>query len=78
MKNSIATLIVAGVAMFGMGAAFATEPAPQSAVEIRAELKKLQKAVGAGEISSKAYNTRKRELTAALEGQTQQVGEAKK
>jgi hypothetical protein len=59
-----------------MGAAFASETAPQAKTEIQAELKKLQKAVGAGEMTSKAYNIRKKELMAALE--SQQIGDAGK
>lgn len=76
MKNSIAGVIVAAVALFGMGAAFAVEVPNMTKVEIQAELKKIQKAAGAGELSTKAYNNRKKELMAALE--SQQVGEAKK
>lgn len=76
MKNSIAGMIVATVALFGMGAAFASEQPAMDKTEIQAELKKLQKAAGAGEISHKAYNVRKKDLMAALE--SQQVGEAKK
>lgn len=76
MKNSIAGMIVAAVALFGMGAAFASEAPTKTKSEIQLELKKIQKAAGAGELSSKAYNARKKELMAALE--SQQVGEAKK
>ncbi|MBM3514037.1 MAG: hypothetical protein FJX59_10005 [Alphaproteobacteria bacterium] len=76
MKNTVTGIIVAAVALFGMGAAFATEAPTMTRTEIQAELKKIQKAAGAGEMSSKTYNVRKKELTAALAAQ--QIGEAKK
>ena len=76
MKSFIAALVVSTVALYCVGTALASEPmAPIAKIEIQAELKKLQAAVGAGEMSNKEYNARKKALAAAA---AQQTGEAKK
>lgn len=65
MKTIVSIAVAAAFAL--SAPAFAGETSPS----VQQQLKELTKMVGAGEISSKDYNKRKRELLASAEAQQQ-------
>ena len=73
MKTALSAIAI--VAVLGFAPAYAAG-GPTVTTEIQAELKRLQQSVGAGEMSSKEYNIRKKELMADLKAQ--QAADAKK
>ncbi|MDX2225344.1 MAG: hypothetical protein SFV21_21495 [Rhodospirillaceae bacterium] len=81
MKRIVASALVYGLAAFGVveavnAAETTAKAAPVEQIDVKAELKKLKKAAGAGEISMKEYNIRKQALVAGQ--QDQQTAEAGK